>query len=663
MDEVAALAKTDLPAREFYAALLDRTVRSLAAAGGAVWLRRPNGLIVEYQVGLGQTRFADGSGAADSHLRWVESVSQASEVQVLPPNSGSSREAASANTSEFLLLAGPLKTDDEPFGVIEIFQRSGCSPAAQRGYVQLLGVLCETAADFERHRQLLELRKLESLWNQFDRFADVAHGNLDLDTTAYTIANEGRRLIECGRLSVAVSRGRRPRLAAVSGLDDFDRRSNVVRLLEHLSTAVLSIREPLWYRGESTHLSPQIETALEEYVEESHVRMLAIVPLIPAEHEHAAPRPESLRHESLRPVGALIVESFEAPADEDALRQRVGIVARHATNALRNALTYRNIPFSPVFLALGRMSWFVRLRQLPFTVLALIVIAAVAAGLALIPGDFSVEGRGELRPEVKRDIFAPNDGIVDELHVQHGDAIDKHDSEKPNSGLLLRLRNLELEFEQSRITGEKQTAETELAAVQAARLGAKPDSPESREQYNQLTAKEEELKEHLKSLNTQLAVLRSQQAALSVHSPIAGEVLTWNVSQSLETRPVKRGQILLTVAQTDGPWVLEMHVPDNHIGYVLDAQRDLQPELGVSFILKTDPGKTYRGKVVSVARSTDADSANAGTVLVTVAFDRSEIQGLRPGATVVAQIDCGRRPIGYVWFHDLIETIRTKILF
>ena len=30
---------------------------------------------------------------------------------------------------------------------------------------------------------------------------------------------------------------------------------------------------------------------------------------------------------------------------------------------------------------------------------------------------------------------------------------------------------------------------------------------------------------------------------------------------------------------------------------------------------------------------------------------------------VIAKIDCGRRPLGYVWLHDLIEAVRTRILF
>jgi hypothetical protein len=49
-------------------------------------------------------------------------------------------------------------------------------------------------------------------------------------------------------------------------------------------------------------------------------------------------------------------------------------------------------------------------------------------------------------------------------------------------------------------------------------------------------------------------------------------------------------------------------------------------------------------------------------VLVRVALDTSEltdaVQGdLRPGLSARAQIECGRRSIGYVWLHDVWDTV------
>jgi hypothetical protein len=66
------------------------------------------------------------------------------------------------------------------------------------------------------------------------------HASLDPKATAYTIANEGRRLIECDRVSVAILKGRKCVIEAVSGQDTFDKRSNTVSMLAHLATAVVA---------------------------------------------------------------------------------------------------------------------------------------------------------------------------------------------------------------------------------------------------------------------------------------------------------------------------------------------------------------------------------------------------------------------------------------
>jgi hypothetical protein len=54
---------------------------------------------------------------------------------------------------------------------------------------------------------------------------------------------------------------------------------------------------------------------------------------------------------------------------------------------------------------------------------------------------------------------------------------------------------------------------------------------------------------------------------------------------------------------------------------------------------------------------------DGNTVLIKVAIDKNELPQLRPGASVVAKLHCGRRSEGYVWFHDLIEFVQAKILF
>jgi hypothetical protein len=63
-----------------------------------------------------------------------------------------------------------------------------------------------------------------------------------------------------------------------------------------------------------------------------------------------------------------------------------------------------------------------------------------------------------------------------------------------------------------------------------------------------------------------------------------------------------------------------------------------------------------------------ADAAPSPSVLVKVALDKLELsdrarQELRPGVSARAQIACGERPIGYVWFHDLWDAVVEWVRF
>ena len=97
-----------------------------------------------------------------------------------------------------------------------------------------------------------------------------------------------------------------------------------------------------------------------------------------------------------------------------------------------------------------------------------------------------------------------------------------------------------------------QTVQKRLAVIQAARLELNPTDADALQRANRLTSEQEELNERLKSLTEQRTLLKNQQDALLLKSPIAGEVLTWDLQEKLLARPVQRGQRLLTVAHLAG---------------------------------------------------------------------------------------------------------------
>jgi hypothetical protein len=49
------------------------------------------------------------------------------------------------------------------------------------------------------------------------------------------------------------------------------------------------------------------------------------------------------------------------------------------------------------------------------------------------------------------------------------------------------------------------------------------------------------------------------------------------------------------------------------------------------------------------------------TIRVTVSLAQPRLSNPRAGTRVWLRLDCGRRPLGYVWFHDFVDAIRTAI--
>ena len=306
MGEIARLARGDLPPREFYGGLLDRAVRAVGAVGGAVWLCRGGGQFqLEYQVNLAATGALATAENQAYHGQLLAAVAEAGQTRITPPRAGMPGQSQAANPTDYLLAATALMRDGRPFGLVELFLRPGGSPGVQQKYDRLLAAVAETAVAYDVRRELQALRERATLWGHFDQFAQRTHGSLDVRRTAYAIANEGRNVVGCDRLCVAVRRGRKCKLAAVSGLERFDRRSKVIRQLQRLIDCVFRTGEPLVYLGDERDLPPQVAEPLETYLDAANVRQLVIMPL----REPALQVAESLHVDEARHVDESLRDS------------------------------------------------------------------------------------------------------------------------------------------------------------------------------------------------------------------------------------------------------------------------------------------------------------------------------------------------------------------
>jgi hypothetical protein len=663
VQEIAELSRTEVDQAEFYDALLNKVVAALAAPGGAVWtLADTGGLQLTYQINLRDTGLIENPIGQSQHGRLLHQVLLGTDGALVSAHSGSGDASendpeAAANPTDFLLVLAPVYNDQGPQGVVEIFQRPGARIATQRGYLRFLLQICEFAGDYLKGRRLRHLAEKQTLWEQLETFTRTAHEKLDVRETAYTIANEGRRLIGCDRVSVAIRYGGKCRIEAVSGQDTFDKRSNVTVLLGKLATAVAKTGEDCWYAGDASNLAPQVEEALEAYVDESHTKSLAILPLVePGGEVELAP--DETPGRTPRVIGAIIVEQMVDTRAPEGFKQRVDVVCTHSASALTNALEYEGLFLMPVWRAIGKTTRWLFGPALPKTVVISSIVAVALAAACLVPTDFTLEGEGNLRPVVRRNVFAMLDGEVREILVED-------DSPVKEGQLLVKQDSRELEKEWHSTLGELNRTEAEINSTRSQSID--DDEEVSQNDRKQQVARLSQLYTNVISLREQLRLLTEQRKLLEITSPIDGQVVEWRLQETLLGRPVTKGQVLMELADPAGPWELEVRMPESRMGYISQAWKESGGKLKVDFILATHPGDPLEGWVEEIEPSAEVRGEEGNTVLVKVNFDQKMLRETfsepKIGAGVTAKIHCGRRSIAFVWLHDLVDFVRSKILF
>ena len=118
------------------------------------------------------------------------------------------------------------------------------------------------------------------------------------------------------------------------------------------------------------------------------------------------------------------------------------------------------------------------------------------------------------------------------------------------------------------------------------------------------------------------------------------------------------------MADENGPWELELDVPEDRMGHITLAQKDQGRELPVTYHLATEPGSNFEGEVQDVHESAEVHGEDGSVVLVKVKIDKEQHAALlRPGANVKARIYCGRSSIGYWLFHDALGFLHSRVLF
>ncbi len=660
--EIAELAESDIQPAEFHVEFLNRVVAAVAASGGALWLLDGRGTLkLQHQLEFRQTGLLDNRQRAQPHDALLGVMLQASQPQIIPPGAAVEGMPNAGNPTAFSLILSPLMVDKQVVGLVEILMDPTRRAATQKSTLRFVSDLCDLAAQYLKNRQMRQMMSQQKLWNQLEGFTHSIHHSLDLRETAYAVANDGKKLVGCDRLSVALKIGGRMIVEAVSGQEIVEQKANLIRELTRLCKVVAQSGEDLVYTGTTEGFPPEIRDALEVYVDESGSKAVIVTIL------H---KPETDPNKDKDVFGCIVAEQIGdemAPTDAQA---RTEVIAKHASTALWNARETDRVFGLSILKAIGSPWRFFRGRTLAKIAAVLGLILLVIGIMAFVPWPLTIEGKGSLLPEDRRITYAPLQGKVIAVPFDHGDFVKQGD-------VIARLENKQLETELYKLKGDLMDARSKLSNVNTMlRKNTKPD------ERPQLEGERAQAEVKIQSTQAQIETIEEQQRMLEIKAPVSGIITTWETKKNLLNRPVEVGQELLSVAALDGEWVLEVDVPDDDMAPILAARAKLEGEikskeappdakLPAYFVTMTNPEHRYEGYVRRVASKAETVEGKH-VVKVTVGFNedvkqdylkRNNIKTLRPGAEVRARVKCGEAKLAYVMLRDVIQVWYETVLF
>ena len=475
-------------------------------------------------------------------------------------------------------------------------------------------------------------------------FAVRIHRSLNPREVIALALHELRPALSCERVSYLERRGTSFRLVAASGLVDLPKRSRSSSLLETFVAAILTRKARFQFPDEDLTLPADLGRKLADYWEQSNGQLILVEPVFSTVQD---PDPSCSDNDRVL-VGAVVLEQFSQTDFQKDTTDRLEAAMRHFTSALENARRYSRLVSIPGLYQLGiayeQFRHNARVAALGY--LALVSLLVWAASTVKRP--FEIECHGRLMPVHRREVFASVDGEITDVAVAESENVEP-------GQILCRLRSRELEkaiIEQTGLLKGKLKARDAARAELRSRSGAQGRTQPARDQ-----AQLELIHAEIDTIQRQLELFEEEEKQLEVRAPMAGRVMTERPDEKLKGRPVRRGEPLLEIMQDTGGWQLELAVAERRLGHLL-AYHQTNPVIDVKFRLLSSVQKSFDCQVTRFADRT-VPSLETGSASG-VYCDVSEIDQLprQIGAEVSARIQCGRRSLLYIWFHEFWELLQ-----
>jgi len=684
---------------EYYQQFLGRAVQACDGKGGAVWLvgRTAEGKS-EFQlaasVEIESSMFQADEQQRTVLLRALQETVQSKKPMVLAaenpaapqggaPGSlqaqlsqmaGTVAKPETPNRTPYPFIHVPLFLKEQVMGVLQIWLQPYVT---KENYAEFATFLGQIASHAEQHFQsrrmgnmVLENQRLQQLL----KFVTDMMGTLDPVEVARLATNYSRDLLACERCALVRRKGGSWEMLSISGQEVLEKKSSLVKVM----TAFINVHTP-------KVPMPLPEDAVPGTEIRPYVFGLGRKELLALADGAGGEIPESralvlrangrsTQHEDAeyydlgqvastlimqlldgdkKVVGVLLAEStvegfFEqAPGAKDVppSHRLAEWISGNTGRALRAALDHKELPL--MFLsrrmrdAKRKFTGSDRLRHLFWMFFWL----AIVGGTLFFPWNEEIQSDCTLVPEKRVKVVPEVAGRVQDVFVHEGQPVKKGD----------KLAQL-----------DTSALDTELKHSREELIGSQAEVEKYRGQGD--PASENIAQTKVRAANEKIKRLEEDIRSATLVSPMDGVVLTKDIEVVFKGVYLQPGADFAVIGSAE-KWDLQVHVPEKQIGKI-ENMLDKHEQVEVHFILYSHSNVELTGvlkdrsQISQVAYPHQRENAlQENTFIITLndvqapGYVRS---GFRPDLTGRSSVSLGRKPVVFMWVHNIVEWFRLK---
>lgn len=572
----------------------------------------------------------------------------------------------SAGNDKF--LAVPVVKQNSQLGAIVVLLGTQLDSASISQIGKFCQAIGEIISDYEtaQQQQFFTVR-----WPGVQRLLSQLGKAESIDESAVLVVNSLSAVLGAQRVSLAVRRGlKSSKVLSVSGVSGEIKNTDSLKELCDLCQKAFDRNQPVVVQPGSVAAQPSDPTVGTAGPLKSIAEYSVTIPICDFS---AVSSQQRIANESLS--GSSIGDTaicFEWKDYEDFLQgtQRLALTMPVVTSMWYAQRRWLGLPAWVRGLGKYRQSkisnWH---RTRLWRWLIVIGLVGLIGWLLVRPTDMRIEMQGVLQPVYQRTVFAGLDGVVEQLLIKDNALVTQGQA-------LLTMKSSSLEIASQETIGEIQANQEKLDALAVSVNQLNRDNADQAATINRVAAEIGQLETQRKTLQKKLEAYQSENLRLSLSAPIDGLVIASDLEALLDSRPVRRGDALLRIVQTSGPWHLVLSIADRDIGYVRSAQaiddrysgqgqlpEQRQRDLELEFVFSSSPDRQHRAKLVWLSPAARNPRGDGVFVDAHASVDRSEIQDAYVGATVYAYLNVGQYPTWFVWSRPLVEAIQRKIWF